>query len=250
MFCYIWGLLDHTEKNCAVRAMLGEAELRPYGSWLRAELEGPNLQGWRGRTFSHKTLLLNETHEKAKLPPRVAKTGVDAEEAVAINGTGNSVNAAKTVTVSENRNHETLDFASSTLKKILRVNEGIIWDGADVTHVQLPHDGKLNGEFAGASVSQLNTINSDGSFVGGSRGPNDGATPVEFDSVGPISVTKWKRRARDLATKKISSGASSFQVQGAHESSKRREKHGNMAQFIGSKKQNWSKVVPEKMTNS
>ncbi|CAL9013518.1 unnamed protein product [Prunus brigantina] len=47
MFCYIYGLLNHTEKNYGVRATLGEVDPRPYGSWLRATLEGPNLQGWR-----------------------------------------------------------------------------------------------------------------------------------------------------------------------------------------------------------
>ncbi|KAI5312861.1 PREDICTED: PRUPE_3G196300 [Prunus dulcis] len=78
------------EKNCGVHATLREAEPRPYGSWLRAELEGPNLQGWRRRTFSRKTPLLNETHGKAKLPPRVAETGVDEKEAVEVNGTCNS----------------------------------------------------------------------------------------------------------------------------------------------------------------
>ena len=85
----------------------------------------------------------------AKLPPRVAETRVDAEEEVVVKGAGNYVNVIETVTVSENRNHETGDFASFTLEKILRVNEGIIRDCVDVMHVQLPHDSISNVNFAG-----------------------------------------------------------------------------------------------------
>lgn len=83
-------------------------------------------------------------------------------------------------------------------------------------HVQLPHDsisnvnsvgmiGKLNGEFASVFVSQLNTINSYESSVVGSHGLNPKATPVESNFLGPIFVTKWKRRAHDPSTKNISS---------------------------------------------
>ncbi|PQQ20728.1 hypothetical protein Pyn_26324 [Prunus yedoensis var. nudiflora] len=70
---------------------LGEVEPRPYGSWLIAELEGPNLQGRKGRTFSRKIPLLNETHSMAKLPPCVPETGVGVEEEVVVNrAAGNS----------------------------------------------------------------------------------------------------------------------------------------------------------------
>lgn len=71
--------------------------------------------------FSRKTPLLNETHSMAKLPQCVAETRVDAEEEVSVKGASNYVNAIETVTVSENLNHETGDFASSTLKKILQL---------------------------------------------------------------------------------------------------------------------------------